>query len=310
MTQYGVDRSGAAGGSGSAVTPIDLTIINAKGDLIAGTANDAAARLAVGADETVLVAEAAQPTGLKWALRALTGLIASSGITMATARLLGRTTASTGAVEEISVASTLTLSAGTLSATQASQTQAGVSEWATQAEVDAATASRVATTDLNSISLGTPTATTSGTSVDFTGIPSGTRRITLTLTGVSTNGTSPLQVQLGDSGGVETTGYACNAAGGNNAGALGSLGAASSSGWVLGSSNGAGSAWSGQLILTLANASTFTWVGSGCVCDASQSIFYFSGVKATSAVVDRIRLTTVNGTDTFDAGAVNITYER
>jgi hypothetical protein len=49
--------------------------------------------------------------------------------------------------------------------------------------------------------------TTSGTSIDFTGIPSWVRRITVMLLAVSTNGTSGVQIQLGDSGGVETTGY-------------------------------------------------------------------------------------------------------
>lgn len=44
------------------------------------------------------------------------GAVTTSGLTMATARLLGRTTASSGAIEEISVGSGLTLSGGSLSA--------------------------------------------------------------------------------------------------------------------------------------------------------------------------------------------------
>jgi len=36
---------------------------------------------------------------------------------------------------------------------------------------------------------------------------------------------------------------------------------------------------------------------------------YGAGTKTISGVLDRIRLTTVNGTDTFDAGSVNILYE-
>lgn len=65
------------------------------------------------------------------------GLATGSGLTMATARLLGRATASTGAVEEISVGASLTLSSGSLSGTAASDTQAGVIEIAVQAEVEA-----------------------------------------------------------------------------------------------------------------------------------------------------------------------------
>jgi len=54
---------------------------------------------------------------------------------------------------------------------------------------------------------GTSQASTSGTSIDFTGIPSWVKRITVMFNGVSTNGTSNKQIQLGDSGGFETTGY-------------------------------------------------------------------------------------------------------
>jgi len=49
--------------------------------------------------------------------------------------------------------------------------------------------------------------TASGTSIDFTGIPSWVKRITVMFDGVSVSGTSRVMVQLGDSGGVETTGY-------------------------------------------------------------------------------------------------------
>lgn len=287
-------------------------MIDAKGDLIAGTAADAAARLAVGANDTLLVADSAQTTGMKWSdtVAAKQGAVTASGITQTAARLLGRTTASTGAIEEISVAASLTLSAGSLSGTQASTSQAGVSEWATQAEADAATASRVATTDLNSIALGTPAASTSGTTVDFTGIPAGTRRITMTLAGVSTNGTSNLQVQIGDSGGIENTGYLSNAGGATNAAVVGVAAAAVATGFYI-CATGAADVWHGQVVLTLVDAATFTWVASGIVISSGSAVAYWSGgSKSTSAILDRVRLTTVNGTDAFDAGKVNIAYER
>jgi len=56
------------------------------------------------------------------------------------------------------------------------------------------------------------------------------------------------------------------------------------------------------------NAASFTWVASGVINTASIGLS-ISGRKSTSAVVDRVRITTVGGTDTFDAGAINIAYE-
>lgn len=66
MTTNGIDRSGSAGGSGASATPIDTVIVDAKGDIIAGTADNAVDNLTVGANETRLVADSTQATGLKY----------------------------------------------------------------------------------------------------------------------------------------------------------------------------------------------------------------------------------------------------
>ena len=58
----------------------------------------------------------------------------------------------------------------------------------------------------NGLQSSTAQATTSGTSITFTGIPSWVKRITVMFNGVSTSGTSPVQIQLG-AGSVTTTGY-------------------------------------------------------------------------------------------------------
>jgi len=55
------------------------------------------------------------------------------------------------------------------------------------------------------ITSGTAVASTSGTSIDFTGIPSWVKRITVMFDVVSTNGSAIILIQLGDSGGIETT---------------------------------------------------------------------------------------------------------
>jgi len=163
------------------------------------------------------------------------------------------------------------------------------------------------TTVSSGFTLGTPVATTSGTSIDFTGIPAGVKKITIAPSLVGTNGTSNLLVQLGDSGGIETTGYSSRC-GFFSDGSTGSV-VAGSTGFVFRNAGSSTSAVSGALELTLENASTNTWVCSGVTTDTdTTSISMTAGRKALSAVLDRVRLTTVNGTDSFDAGEVNIVY--
>ena len=157
---------------------------------------------------------------------------------------------------------------------------------------------------------GTAVASTSGTSIDFTSLPTGIKRITVMFSGVSTSGTSPPQIQIGDSGGVETTGYA----GTSSAIAGGTAQAVFTTGFGLGVNT---SNWSsavtvsGAVTITLLNSSTNNWVASGSLgrSDATGSTYFTSGGKSLSDVLDRVRITTVNGTDTFDAGTINIFYE-
>jgi len=153
--------------------------------------------------------------------------------------------------------------------------------------------------------LSTAVASTSGTSIDFTGIPSWVKRVTVMFNGVSTNGTSNIRLQLGDSGGVETTQYnsVCFFVG-TSSGAL-----ASTSGFDFTGDSGATLSRSGQFIFSLIGSNT--WTLSGCFMAGTASNFGFSisGSKTLSDILDRIRITTANGTDTFDAGAINILYE-
>lgn len=147
------------------------------------------------------------------------------------------------------------------------------------------------------LKLGTVQASTSGTSIDFTGIPSWAKRITVMFNGVSTNGTSNLLIQVG-SGSVTTTGY-------------NSLSSATSStvGLIITNAIGAASAQYGSSVLTLisSNAWTNTSMLSSVVGGTSN---YASGASPSlGGTLDRVRITTVNGTDTFDAGSINIMYE-
>ena len=148
---------------------------------------------------------------------------------------------------------------------------------------------------------GTAVASTSGTSIDFTSIPSWVKRVTVMFNGVSTNGISPRQVQIGDSGGIETTGYV---------GAVGTRGAESfyTSAFVISRGISASSTETGHLVLTLVSGNI--WVASGVSSSsAGDAPSFFAGNKTLSDTLDRIRITTVNSTDTFDAGSINILYE-
>lgn len=157
------------------------------------------------------------------------------------------------------------------------------------------------------ITLGTPVASTSGTSIDFTGIPSGTKRVTINFAGVSTNGTSAPIIQIGDAGGVETSGYL----GSGGYITASTLAANFTTGFPLNySSVSAGEVWRGSIVLNLENASTNTWTSSAMIGRSDSPVFNFgSGDKSLSAVLDRVRITTVGGSNTFDAGEINISYE-
>jgi hypothetical protein len=146
--------------------------------------------------------------------------------------------------------------------------------------------------------------TASSTSVDFTGIPSWAKRITVMLSGVSTNGTSNYLIQLGDSGGIENTGYSSRAITLTN-----NSGATSTAGLILSAIVLAANATSGSAIISLLDSSTNTWVVQGALMDPTNYLHTFSGVKSLSATLDRVRITAVNGTDTFDAGTINILFE-
>ena len=156
--------------------------------------------------------------------------------------------------------------------------------------------------DASGFTLPSPQATTSGTSIDFTSIPAGTKVITINFNGVSTNGSSDTIIQIGDSGGVETSGYT-----GANVDSTQSGGVDMSAGFILDNLQAAGTAHYGSVVLTLLNSSTFIWSMTSNIAHGSY-VTFSAGGKTLSAELDRVRLTTENGSDTFDAGSVNILY--
>jgi hypothetical protein len=156
--------------------------------------------------------------------------------------------------------------------------------------------------------LETSQTTTSGTFKDFTGIPSWVKRVTVMFSGVSTGGTSPVQIQIG-AGSITTSGYVSS-----------SFGTVVSSTYSGGSTSGfplevanptytvAATVRVGTYVLI--NISGNSWVATGTINKTNDNtVVTSSGSITLSGTLDRIRLTTVNGTDTFDAGSVNILYE-
>jgi hypothetical protein len=124
------------------------------------------------------------------------------------------------------------------------------------------------------ITSGTAVASTSGVSIDFTSIPSWVKRITVMFSGVSTNGTSPLQVQLGTSGGVDATSYigACR----NRA-----TETFYTSAFLVNRGYTASSTASGHIVLTLVSGNL--WSGSGVTASsATDAPCFFAGTKTTS----------------------------
>ena len=146
---------------------------------------------------------------------------------------------------------------------------------------------------------------TSGTSIDFTGLPAGVKRVTVLLNGVSLSGTALIRFRLGDSGGFVTSGY-------DGAGSVISAGSATvnqTAGFDIYSNvTNASYVFSGAIRFN--NITGNTWIADGVFCSHSVAWTHtVAGVLALSNPLTQVRVTTSNGTDTFDAGSINIFYE-
>jgi hypothetical protein len=155
---------------------------------------------------------------------------------------------------------------------------------------------------------GTTVASTSGTSIDFTGIPSWVKRISIMFNGVSTNGTSSIRLQLGISSGISTVGYA----GSSGAIAVSSAGGiqTGAAGFDFNDQLTSPATRFGTITLSLFEITSNTWIVFGGYGQGNTPLIsIIGGAKGLAGVLDRVRITTVNGTDTFDAGSINISYE-
>jgi hypothetical protein len=152
---------------------------------------------------------------------------------------------------------------------------------------------------------GTAVATTSGTSIDFTGIPSWVKRVTLVLHQVSQNtgGSQTIIFQIG-SGSVTTSGYTSSSS--FIAPSTAVLGV--TTGFPINNASGAAATFSGIATICLLGSNTYSF--STVVADTANTQNHFgAGSVVIGGALDRVRLTTIGGTATFDAGSINILYD-
>ena len=157
---------------------------------------------------------------------------------------------------------------------------------------------------------GTEQATTSGTSVTFGSIPSGVSMVVMNLFGVSqASNAQTIRIQLGDGGGIETSGYLSTSAKIADQ-AIESATLRHTAGFGLGTINwDSGNILHGSIIFTLQDAAAYTWMYHAMVNESDDDGIYFgSGSKALSAELTQIKFGTAAGA-TLDAGAINIMYQ-
>jgi hypothetical protein len=195
---------------------------------------------------------------------------------------------------------TLTLPAVTDTLVGLAATQTLTGKTLTSPTITGAVVSSMASSVLTSATAQVQPASPSAVAnVDFTGIPSWVKRITVMLNGISGSATSNFLIQIG-SGSIQNTGYVSSASAGT--------GATSTAGFIITQTVTAATNQSG--LITLVTLGSNVWVGNGVLAFNNASVGNTSGGNVTlGGALDRVRITTVNGTDTFDAGTINIMYE-
>lgn len=145
-----------------------------------------------------------------------------------------------------------------------------------------------------------PVNLTNQTAVNFDPIPSWVKKITISFSGLSVSGSNSPLIQLGDSGGYETSGYTSS----SSAVASTVSTVTSTAGFIV---TGAVPTLVLNGSLTLTKVSDNTWSLSGVQNNAGNTLIS-AGAKTLSAALDKVRFY-INGTDQFDAGTATLSYE-
>jgi hypothetical protein len=225
-----------------------------------------------------------------------------------TSRVLGRKTAAAGNVEEVTLSELLDFVG---SAAQGDILYRGSTGWTRLPAGTDGQFLKTQGTSANPIWAGSPGITSgtavnaSSTSVTFTGIPSGVKQVQVLFNNLSTNGTSSIRLRLGDSGGIETADYNSYCA---RTGASAVSGDNTTSGFSI--TRHTSNLVNASGIITLNNITGNIWVLSSSLGAGALTEGYFgAGSKTLSDVLTQLQIYTSNGTDTFDAGSINIMYQ-
>ena len=155
------------------------------------------------------------------------------------------------------------------------------------------------------LTLGTEVASTSGTTVSFTGIPANTTMVIINFFEVSLSGSDQIRVRLGDSGGIETSGYVSTSIR-VEAGPTVTVLAHTLSLTLANSASG--QITTGQVVLVLEDAAANTWIASHSMkCSVGQAFFGAGSKASLDSDLTQVQILT-SGSDTFDSGAINISY--
>ena len=148
--------------------------------------------------------------------------------------------------------------------------------------------------------LGTDTATSSGSAITFGSIPSGVTNLRLLFEDASASGGSQpmFLIQLGDAGGIETSGYVSTAL--NNNGDAGN----STTGFIV-QMGGAGNTMAGIYDFQLKDSTNNTFVGTLQLKSTATTTADGAGYKSLSGELTQIKITPQNA---FDNGSINIAF--
>ena len=157
--------------------------------------------------------------------------------------------------------------------------------------------------------LATAVASTSGTAIDFTSIPSWVKKVTVMFNGVSTNGSTAFLIQLGTGATptYTTSGYSSY---GVVLAATSMSGAVRTDGFPFGNTSTSTNTYGGSIVLTNVNANL--WSANGFVASAGtvgNGGLLGAGSINLGALLTAVRIRATNGTDAFTAGTINILYE-